>query len=822
MNTTIATFVETLLESRVLDPAQQEEFSREGLARLGDLAALTDELLRRGWLTHFQLAELERGRGHGLVRGQYLLLESLGEGGMGRVFKARHRRMKRVVALKFIHKHLLTDPRAVQRFYREIEAVARLSHPNIVMAFDADEIDGTHFFVTEYVEGVDLRTLLERDGPMPVAQACEATRQAALGLQHAHLRGLVHRDIKPANLLLSREGLVKIVDLGLARLSLPDRDGPGAVKLTRTGEVMGTPDYLAPEQIADFHRADIRADIYSLGCTLYQLLTGQPPFAGRSLAEKLLVQRRGDPPEITALRSDLPSGLAVVIRTMMARRPEHRFPTPAEVAAALEPFGRTIAAAPEVPPSEPGRTPEGSHSLGPPERYETWVPGAELSRPEAERPTPRAAPVHRPRVSTDAGGPHKRRALVAGTLALALIGLSVWGLWASRGTEQGTVFVQVMEPGVNARVDERLIPIDAGRVGHLALDPGDHTLRIWRGDEVLFEKPFTLKSGGQETIVARWRTRNPGTPGPVRPSQLETAHVASPRGTPGPMITRDQAGRSDPGLVRAILDRGRARLSARDAAGALTDANEAIRLEPRLAEAYILRATAANDSNQLRRAIADATEAVQLDPGSSEAYAQRALAYNNVGKHDQALADSNEALRLDPKSVLAYTQRAWIYLHRGDPDRAIADYSAALRLDPKLAWVFEHRARAYIIKGEPERVIADCTEAVRIDPNLAFAYLKRGVAYARLGDFKRALADANEAIRLEPQLAGAHRLRGDVCTKEGNLDRAIASYSEAIRLDPRSVASYRGRAEAHSRKGERDRAEADRREAERLKSSMAR
>src|SRR5262249_13199128 len=156
---------------------------------------------------------------------------------------------------------------------------ARLSHPNVIMAFDAGEIDGSHFFVTEYVDGVDLRTLLERDGPLPAARACEATRQAALGLQHAYLRGMVHRDIKPANLLLSREGVVKIVDLGLARLTAPGLDDPEAVKLTRTGELMGTPDYLAPEQITDSRRADIRADIYSLGCTLYQLLTGVPPFA---------------------------------------------------------------------------------------------------------------------------------------------------------------------------------------------------------------------------------------------------------------------------------------------------------------------------------------------------------------------------------------------------------------------------------------------------------------------------------------------------------------------------------------------------------------
>src|SRR5262249_7044726 len=158
---------------------------------------------------------------------------------------------------------------------------------------DADEVDGDHFLVTEYVEGVDLRTLLARDGPLPVARACEATRQAALGLQHAHLRGLVHRDIKPANLLLSREGVVKILDLGLARLAAPELGEPRAGRLTRTGEVMGTPDYLAPEQIHEFHRVDIRADIYGLGCTLYHLLAGASPFAGRSLAEKLLVHRRG-------------------------------------------------------------------------------------------------------------------------------------------------------------------------------------------------------------------------------------------------------------------------------------------------------------------------------------------------------------------------------------------------------------------------------------------------------------------------------------------------------------------------------------------------
>src|SRR5262245_5750295 len=215
MNTSVATFIETLLESQVLDPAQQAEFARAGLAHSGDLGVLTDELLRRGWLTRFQLTQMQTGRSKDLVRGPYVLLESLGAGGMGRVFKARHRRMRRVVALKFIHEDLISNPLAVQRFYREVEAVARLSHPNIVMAFDIGEVEGSHFFATEYVEGVDLRTLIGRGGPLPEGWACEAMRQSALGLQHAHLRGVIHRDIKPANLLLARDGVVKILDLGL-------------------------------------------------------------------------------------------------------------------------------------------------------------------------------------------------------------------------------------------------------------------------------------------------------------------------------------------------------------------------------------------------------------------------------------------------------------------------------------------------------------------------------------------------------------------------------------------------------------------------------
>ena len=200
---------------------------------------------------------------------------------MGEVFKARHPKLGRVVALKLIRKERLDNPAAVRRFHREVQAAAQLEHPHIVRAYDADEAGDLHYFVMEYVEGTDLARLVKRDGPLTVDRACDYVRQAALGLQHAYERGMVHRDIKPANLLLTAKGdVVKVLDMGLARLDRPEKDAGASSTLTQEGAVMGTPDYIAPEQARDSHTVDIRADLYSLGCTLYFLLAGRVPFPG--------------------------------------------------------------------------------------------------------------------------------------------------------------------------------------------------------------------------------------------------------------------------------------------------------------------------------------------------------------------------------------------------------------------------------------------------------------------------------------------------------------------------------------------------------------
>jgi len=334
--------VDALRQYRLLEPVQLEEL-RNLQVRFPDPKALARELMQRAWLTPYQANQLLLGKGNELVLGSYVLLERLGEGGMGEVFKARNWKLAKVVALKLIRKERLSNPDAIRRFQREVRSAAALDHPNIVRALDADEINGTHLLVMEYIDGAtDLSRLVKKNGPLPVSQACEYIRQAALGLQHAYERGLVHRDIKPHNLLMTAEGrTVKILDMGLARLDQPTADDDKSSTITQEGAVMGTPDYLSPEQAQESHTVDIRADLYSLGCTFYYLLTGKVPFPGGTLIDKLFKHRLEEPRPVEQLRPGLPPGVAAVVRKLMAKKPGDRYQTPAEVVVALEAVSST-------------------------------------------------------------------------------------------------------------------------------------------------------------------------------------------------------------------------------------------------------------------------------------------------------------------------------------------------------------------------------------------------------------------------------------------------------------------------------------------------
>jgi WD40 repeat protein len=279
----------------------------------------------------------------------YEILGELGRGGMGVVYKARHLHLNRLVALKFINPNRFPNPDAVRRFHREAQAAARLSHPNVVTVYDAGQHEATHYLSLEYVEGASLAKLVLELGPLPPAVACEYIRQAAEGLHHAFQRRMVHRDLKPQNLMRTPDGRIKILDFGLARwVSDTETDE----SLTDSGVVMGTPDYMAPEQVRDAHRADIRADIYSLGCTLYHLLTGRPPFHAAAGTGKLAAHLEQVPQPLD-LAGPTPAGLAQVVGRMIAKSPGQRYQTPAEVARTLAPFVTAAAGPPPAPGPRP-------------------------------------------------------------------------------------------------------------------------------------------------------------------------------------------------------------------------------------------------------------------------------------------------------------------------------------------------------------------------------------------------------------------------------------------------------------------------------------
>ncbi|HTU16784.1 MAG TPA: protein kinase, partial [Gemmataceae bacterium] len=343
-----AAFFDRLRHSRLLSESELQQAA----SRFRDDAssqAIADALVQEGMLTPFQVRQVHSGDTQPLSLGQYRLLDDLGRGGMGRVYKALHTIMGRVVAIKVISPELVSDPVAVEWFRREVRACTQLNHPNIVMAYDANEAEGLHFLVMEYVHGVTLDALVKRHGPLPITHACALMRQAALGLQHAHDKGMVHRDIKPGNLLIPHpEGdqpserltggtpvpLVKILDFGLARLQGKSKGDTIALR-GETG-VLGTPDYIAPEQSRDIHAADIRSDLYSLGCAFYFTLAGRVPFPCENAMEKLVKHLMEQPEPLEKVRPDVPPAVAALVRRLMAKEPAERYQTPAELSRELD------------------------------------------------------------------------------------------------------------------------------------------------------------------------------------------------------------------------------------------------------------------------------------------------------------------------------------------------------------------------------------------------------------------------------------------------------------------------------------------------------
>jgi len=506
---------------------------------------------------------------------RYRVVRLLGKGGMGAVYLAMHQHLGRHVALKVIKRSLMEEPDAVQRFRREIRAVGQLSHPNIVQAHDADQAGDLHFLVMEYVEGQSLAEYLQAQGPLPVAEACEYARQTALGLQHAHDQGLSHRDIKPHNLMRTPTGQVKILDFGLAHVA----GGPGAdAQLTGTGVAMGTADYIAPEQASNARAADIRADVYSLGCTLYHLLTGRTPYPGGTHVEKMLKHIQQEPTPLEQLRADLPAGLVEVVARMMAKDPADRYQEPAQVAAALAAF----VAAPSGPLALP------------------------VARTLIE-PAPDAVPVVRTIIEGKPAGPLVDRTaaitkletlppsrrfrpgrllLVAGGLAVAAL-LVVLGVVVVRfADDKGELIVEVADDAVEVVAKRGGVTVHDTRTGrNYLLRAGQHKLKPGKyqievtevgGDMKLFTDEFTITRGDKTPVRVTFKPKvvaeNNKPPHPAPPKALDPAEMAK-RPVPADALKRESlsqvalalAGDGDPSRAPpelvAVLGDARFRLS---------------------------------------------------------------------------------------------------------------------------------------------------------------------------------------------------------------------------------------------------------------------
>jgi serine/threonine protein kinase len=458
---------------------------------------------------------------------QYEILRELGRGGMGVVYLAKNKLMDRFEVLKVVNKALLDHPAAVERFLREIRAAAKLSHPNVVAAYSAVQIGELLAFAMEYVEGQDLAGLVKSQGPLPVPHACFYVQQAASGLQHAYEKGMVHRDIKPQNLILAREDkkhIVKVLDFGLAKATREKKDDTG---LTGEGKMLGTPDYIAPEQTLDAAKADIRADIYSLGCTLYYLLSGHPPFSANSLGAILLAHQMNEAKTLNLERPEVPEELAAVVRKMMAKSPAKRYQTPLEVVQALSPFvkqGATPKASSELSSSAAAPKPvvQLATPLAPPPAPPVAVPKPQpqpadvwgsLTDDRAASVVPKKSGTRSLRAATVRERSSQMKWLIGGGIAAAVLLLGMWagGVFEVK-TKYGTLVVEVNEPNPHVYVDDEKVTVrwhNGGKKGEIHIEAGPHKVQVKKDGFSVDAKELTFKDGDRVIFTARLLPKKP-------------------------------------------------------------------------------------------------------------------------------------------------------------------------------------------------------------------------------------------------------------------------------------------------------------------------
>ena len=507
---------------------------------------------------------------------KYRFLRELGRGGMGVVYQAEQTVMGRTVAVKVINPSVLDHPDALPRFQGEVKAAAKLDHPNIVRAYDAEQVGSMHLLVMEYVEGTSLAELVSKKGPLSVPYACHYVRQAALGLQHAFEQGMVHRDIKPQNLMVNARGQVKVLDFGLARMRSARKAGGG---LTQVDAFMGTPEYVSPEQATDARSADTRADIYSLGCTLFFLLTGRPPFQEDTLVKLVLAQIEKEPPSLRDVRPEVPAELSAVVARMLAKDPARRFQKPIEVADALAAFvkagpkGAAGSASPRSGASPPATgtmiaadtnqlkailrdAPGMAPAPNAPAKEAATSAFSGLGEPAASAKK-KAKPAQR---TAKRGGAASQRSsqrtwLIGGSVAVGVLLLALLGMWASGvfkvKTKDGTIVLENLPRDAEVLVDDGTMTVKwrDGKTAEIRVAPGKkHRIQVKKEGFKVFGEEVEVDAGGSKPLLVRLEK-------PVARIVLQNLPADAEVFVDGAKVTVDRGARGKPAQIRVVAGR---------------------------------------------------------------------------------------------------------------------------------------------------------------------------------------------------------------------------------------------------------------------------
>ncbi|MCA9027639.1 MAG: protein kinase [Planctomycetaceae bacterium] len=556
--TTVDEFLSRIDQTGLIDT---EELKSHITSSHSSSCELSQQLIEQGLLTEYQTRVLLQPNSQPLVLGDYDILEEIGKGGMGQVYKARHRRMERLVAIKTLPHAEAFDEQWRVRFQREVKAAARLSHPHIVTAYDAREDNGIDYLVMEYVDGDDLGQLVRAGGPLPITEALDCILQAARGLKYAHQQGVVHRDIKPTNLLLDQNGTVKVLDMGLARIEpVAGVSSESATDLTGTGTVMGTVDYMAPEQAQNTKLADHRSDIYSLGITLYYLLTGKPAYSGSTAMERLLAHREQPIPslresveereKVSSCNRELPpndwQAIETIFQHMIAKRPDDRYQSMTDLIRDLDPLVQRLNSSSDIATrtlspidssaSETQRQREGFDTDTHPDRP---APASRMMRSsragDSEGNTDQVslAETKLDTPSTAAGstwGGSRRHWLIG--VAVAGLPALLAGLVLRFNTSAGEVVLTINDPNANGADvsinDQHVLTITSEGQETITITPNEkeQTLTISHPDFETQTESFTLKDDGgavaftvslkpKQAVAKDPMMRGPNTPPPT-------------------------------------------------------------------------------------------------------------------------------------------------------------------------------------------------------------------------------------------------------------------------------------------------------------------